>query len=111
MSSEEELYHQIAESLPDITKAKMFGALCLKASNGKAGVMYWTDKTPKKNPFMIFKLKDADQEKAMLLKGAKVFEPVDGRTMNGWVQLSFDHAKKFPALAKAAMAYVATLKK
>jgi hypothetical protein len=111
MTESEELYHQIADAQPNATKGKMFGALCLKAANGKAGVMYWTDKTPAKKPFMIFKLDKAAEAKAMKLKGAKVFEPADGRAMKGWVQLSFDHAKQFPALTKAAMAFVEKLEK
>lgn len=43
MTKAEERYHQIADYLDNVTKSKMFSALCLKAPNGKAGVMFWKD--------------------------------------------------------------------
>jgi hypothetical protein len=95
MTKGEQLFHDIAASIPDTTEGKMFGALCIKASNGKAGVMYWKE-------FMIFKLSGEAEKEAMKLKGAKVFEP-GGRPMNGWIQLSEDHAAKWKKLAETAM--------
>jgi hypothetical protein len=111
MTKAEQLYNDIADSINDATKSKMFGALCLKAPNGKAGVMFWRDKTPAKNEFMIFKLDEKSEAVAMKLKGAKVFEPADGRAMKGWTQLSTDHMAKWKDLATKAMAYVKTIEK
>lgn len=37
MTKAEELYHEIASQIPNATKGSMFGALCLKAPNNKAG--------------------------------------------------------------------------
>ena len=104
MTKAEELFHKIAGELPDAKEGKMFGALCIKAPNGKAGVMFWHED-------MIFKLEDADLKKALGLKGAKIFEPMSNRPMGGWVQLSFDHSKKWKELATKSMEYVKALKK
>ena len=104
MTKQEELFHSIAAGIPGTKESKMFGALCIKAPNGKAGVMFWKDD-------MIFKLADTELEKALQLKGAKIFTPMENRPMGGWVQLSFDHAKKWKELAKKSMDYVKQLKK
>ena len=102
MTDSEKLYHEIAVEIPDITLGKMFGALCLKAPNGKAGVMLWKE-------FMIFKLEATDQAEALSLEGAHIFTPMDGRPMNGWVQLSYHHAAKWKRYAQLAMEHVKTI--
>jgi hypothetical protein len=102
MTKAETLFHEIAAGIPDAKESKMFGALCMKAPNGKAGVMYWKE-------YMIFKLEAKDEAEAMKLNGAKVFTPMEGRPMNGWLQLSQEHITQWPELAKKAMSYVKTL--
>lgn len=102
MPTPTQMFDTIAAALPNITKSKMFGALCIKAANGKAGVMLWKD-------HMIFKLPALEQEKALKLKDAKVFTPMDGRPMNGWVQLSAEHAESWQKLAGMAMEFVAKI--
>jgi hypothetical protein len=104
MTKAEELFHTIASGIPNAKESKMFGALCIKAPNGKAGVMFWKED-------MIFKLEENDLKKALGLKGAKIFTPMENRPMNGWVQLSYGHSKEWKDLAKKAMAYVRALKK
>ncbi len=104
MTKAEELFHKIACELPDAKEGKMFGALCIKAPNGKAGVMYW-------NEFLVVKLEGEELQKALELKGAKIFTPMENRPMGGWVQLSFDHSKKWKEFAKKSMEYVKSLKK
>ena len=104
MTKSEELFHKIASELPNVKEGKMFGALCIKAPNGKAGVMFWKDD-------VIFKLEDDDLKEALALKGAKIFTPMENRPMGGWVQLSFDHSKKWKDFAKKSMDYVKNLKK
>jgi hypothetical protein len=99
MTKAEELYHQIADSIPGITKSKMFGAQCLKAPNGKAGVMFWKE-------FMVFKLDKAEEKKAMGIKGARIFDPAGGRPMNGWVQVPESASAEWKNLAKISMDYV-----
>ena len=104
MTKSEVLYHKIASEIPATKESKMFGALCIKAENGKAGVMLWKD-------FLILKLEEGELEKALKLKGAKIFDPMGNRPMGGWVQLSYDHASKWKELAVKAMQYVSALKK
>ena len=104
MTKAEELFHQIASGIPDAAEGKMFGALCFKAPNGKAAAMFWKE-------FMIFKLEGEAEKEALSLDGAKLFDPRGGYPMGGWVQLSYDHAKKWPGFAKKAMEYVRTIKK
>ena len=99
MTRSEELFHKIAADIPDTMEGKMFGALCIKAPNGKAGVMFWRDD-------MIFKLAGANADEALSLKGAKVFEPMDGKPMNGWVHVPGTHSTKWKKYAEVAMAEV-----
>jgi len=80
----------------------MFGALCVKAPNGKAGVMFWKD-------YMVFKLTGEAEKEALSLDGAKVFTPMDNRPMNGWIQVPYDYASRWKEFAEKAMQYVATL--
>lgn len=104
MTEAQELYLKIASQLPDTTQGKMFGALCLKAPNGKAGVLF-------KNNQIAFKLEEPLLQETLRLPGAQIFSPAAGRPMNGWVQLPYEYAEKWPDLAQKAMAYVSTLKK
>ena len=55
MTKSEDLFHKIAGELADVKEGKMFGALCIKATNGKASVMFWHDD-------IIFKLQGDDLE-------------------------------------------------
>jgi hypothetical protein len=41
MTNAETIFHQIVEKLPNATKSKMFGALCIKAPNGKSSTIFW----------------------------------------------------------------------
>jgi len=100
----EKLYNEIADSLDGCTKGKMFGALCIKAANGKAGVMYYKGD-------MVFKLDDDAQAKTLELPGTHVFEPMAGRKMNGWIMVPAQHHKKWKELARQSMELVGQLKK
>ena len=99
MTKAEELFHKIAAELPDAQESKMFGALCIKAPNGKSGVMFWKDD-------MIFKLEGDKAAEALALKDAKLFDPMGGRPMNGWVQVPNAHSAKWKKYAEIAMANV-----
>jgi len=92
MTKEEELFHSIANELSDVKESKMFGALCIKTPNGKSGVMFYKDE-------MVFKLEGKTLAEALNLKGAKLFDPMGGRPMNGWVQMPYEHHKKWKELA------------
>jgi hypothetical protein len=104
MTKAEKLFHEIAAGMPEAKESKMFGSLCIKAPNGKAFAIF-------KNDDMVFKLEEKELDTAMKMKGAKVFDPMDGRPMKGWVQLSPDHAVRWPDLAARAMEYVRKLEK
>lgn len=104
MTKSEKLFHEIAGQLPEAKEGKMFGALCVKAPNGKAGIMFWKE-------YIIFKLEGEDLKKALSLKDAKLFDPMGNRPMGGWVQLSLQHSKKWKELAIKSMDYVKNLKK
>jgi len=82
----------------------MFGALCIKAPNGKAGVMF-------KDDDVIFKLTGEKEQEALALKGAHYFDPMGGRPMNGWVQIPNAHAALWAAYASASMDLVKKIKK
>ena len=103
MSPSETLYHQIAAALPDAVESKMFGAKCLKAPNGKALAMYWKD-------YMVFKLTGDAADEALSLDGAQLFTPMEGRPMNGWIQVPFDYADRWPEFAIHSVEFVKTLR-
>lgn len=102
MTESEKVYHRIAASLTGARESSMFGAACIKAANGKAVAMLWKGD-------MVFKLRDKEQEEALNLAGAKMFTPMEGRPMNGWVQVPVKHAARWPALAEASMRIVSAL--
>ena len=54
---------------------------------------------------MAFKLPDeAEQEKALALDGARVYEPADnGRQMGGWIEVPSAHEDKWAKLAETAL--------
>lgn len=104
MTKYEQMYHDIAASIPGARESKMFGALCIKADNGKAGVLFWKDD-------MVFKLPPEEQEKALKLRGAIVFEPSEGKQMNGWIHVPRQHSNLWPQLAQISMRMVGDLKK
>lgn len=103
MNPSEQLFHEIAISLPNVTEGKMFGALCIKAKNGKAIAMLW-----KTN--MIFKLEGKSLQEALSLDGAKLFEPMENRPMREWVQLTFDYSERWQEFAEKAFSYVSIIK-
>ncbi|MBO9618040.1 MAG: hypothetical protein J7539_03305 [Niabella sp.] len=103
--TEAELYfNALVEQVPDAKPGKMFGALCMKMPNGKSGAMFWKD-------HLIVRLQGKEMEKALALSGAHIFEPMEGRPMNGWVQVPFTHKSKWSAFAKQSAAAAALLEK
>ncbi len=102
MTKAEELYHQIAVVIPNITKGKMFGALCLKSPNGKAGVMFWRD-------YMVFKLPKEDENEVLAFDGVKVFAPMGDREMKGWTQVPYANSEHWQKWAEKAMHFVAKI--
>jgi len=103
MTAADTAFHQIAAEIPDVTESKMFGALCIKAPNGKAGVMYKTGDD------LVFKLPEPHLTEALALEGAHLFDPMGGRPMGGWVQLSTLHQSLWPTYGRIALEAVKLL--
>lgn len=105
MTKAEKLFHQITDNLSNATESKMFGALCIKATNGKYSAMFWKDD-------MIFKLNSKDEKKALRLKGARqgthLYAP--NRQMKGWVLIPFTHSSKWKDFAKKSIEFVMKVK-
>ncbi|MEO1051681.1 MAG: TfoX/Sxy family protein [Bacteroidota bacterium] len=104
MNEAEALFHEIAETLPEAKKGKMFGAFCIKAPNGKALAMLWQD-------HMVFKFTGESEKEAASLDGVEVFNPMQKTAMSGWYQVPYDYADKWKSFAESALVYVQSLKK
>jgi hypothetical protein len=104
MTKAEEYFHELTKEIPGAKPGKMFGALCIKAPNGKSAAMFWQD-------CMVVKLNTAELNNAMKLKGSKLFEPMPGRPMKDWVQINFEHKNKWKDYATISFDAVKELKK
>lgn len=82
-------------------KSQMFGCPCLKTGS-KAFVCLYKDD-------LVVKLPKPEAEIALRLPGVKVFEPRDGRPMNGWYRVPPSHRDHWLGLAEAGMYYVTEL--
>ncbi len=60
-----ELFHKIINDVPGAIEGKLFGAPCIKSTNGKAAAIFW------KND-MLFKLEEKDRKVVFELDGAAV---------------------------------------
>ena len=83
---------------PDVEESQMMGRPSIKAG-GKLIACLESRGT------MAFKLPDeAEQEKALALEGARVYEPGDnGRKMGGWIEVPPAHEKSWAGLAETAL--------
>jgi hypothetical protein len=104
MSEAETYFIKLSEEIPDVQLGKMFGALCMKTPNGKSSAMFWKDN-------IVVKLQGEPLNEAMSLDGAQVFTPMEGRPMNGWVQVPFAYKDKWKKLAKTSAESVKQLPK
>ena len=97
-----ETFYSIVSAIPGTALGKMFGALCIKAESGKAGVMFYKDE-------LVLKLPAAQEAALLSLPGVRPFAPMEGRVMNGWTKVPFAHTAQWEAYARIAMAHAATL--
>ncbi|MEP6512228.1 MAG: hypothetical protein ABJA79_00030 [Parafilimonas sp.] len=104
MTRAEELFHQIATEIPDAKEGKMFGALCIKAPNGKAAAMFWKDT-------IVVKIQSDNLSKTKNLDGSQLFEPMEGRPMKEWVQIPYKHKSKWKEFAQLSFEGVKKFKK
>jgi len=104
MTKAETFFNELTKEIPDVKPGKMFGALCMKTPNGKSAAMFWKD-------HIVVKLQGDSLKEAMSLEGSKLFEPIEGRPMKEWVQVSFDHKDKWKTFAEKSAHTVATIEK
>lgn len=98
-------YEAIAASLAEdgAVASQMFGMPTLKIG-GKAFAGLYEEG-------MVFKLTGEAHKKALAVKDAKLFEPMQGRPMKEWVQLPAAASTKWRDFADKALAYVLKSKK
>jgi len=99
-----ESYHEIAAGITDgheVVASQMFGMPVLKV-RGKAFAGLHGE-------VMTFKLPSEELQKAMKLPGGGPFEPMPGRAMGGWVQVSTTSEKQWKPLAEQALAFVSSI--
>jgi hypothetical protein len=98
----EKAYLQTGRSLQDVEESQMFGKPCFKI-NGKAFMSLFDN-------CVVFKLTGDAHEKAMKLKGSKMFDPSGkGRAMKEWVEVTASNKSMYKELANSAMEYVKSL--
>ena len=90
---------KIMEATGEAKASKMFGMPCMKTLNGKAFAGYTNGDVTLKLPQNIIQQWIGNQ-------GAALFEPMAGRAMKEWLQLSVDHADHWPELANEALKFV-----
>ena len=98
-SKSEKLFHQIVSLVPGAVEGTLFGALCIKAPNGKSAAILWKED-------MVFKLEEKKVVSALTLDGARSFEPMRGKPMREWVQLSFKHSTRWKEFTIKSIEYV-----
>lgn len=104
MSKEIDQFDISGQSVKNAEKGKMFGHPVYKIK-GKAFTCYF-------HKDMVFKLDSKNLEKALALKGSKLFDPSGKkRPMKEWVQVKFTQKDEWPKLSNAAAKYVLSLLK
>jgi len=78
---------------------KMFGADCLRASNGKVVAIYWQES-------MLFKLDEETRLKALEIQSATPATHLyaKDRAMRGWVNIPFTSSEHWESLTIKAIA-------
>ncbi len=102
MSKELDQFIISGEAIEDSSPGKMFGHPVYKIK-GKAFICYF-------HKDIVFKLDPDNLEKALSLKGSKLFDPSGKkRPMKEWVQVQYKHQEKWLHFSKAAAEYVLSL--
>ncbi len=99
----EQYFNELLNEIPGAIPGKMFGALCAKMPNGKAGMMFIDETLLVKIP-----------EETAAEEGFPVFTPMENRPMKGWYEIDFsqkDDWKKFAELSCSEVAKLAPNKK
>jgi len=106
MTESEKLFHQIIKRLSNGVEGKMFGAKCIKSTNGKTAAFLWQET-------MVFKLDEKAQKDALKLNGSKVGSHIYApeKPMKGWISIPERHSDEWTEFAEKALIYVEKLKK
>jgi len=96
MSEAEQLFHELATTLPNATESRMFGAMCIKAPNGKAAAMFWKGD-------MVFKTDKTTEPDLLSLDGAHVFSPAEGKKMGGWIVVPFHYKYHWKTFTQSSL--------
>ena len=94
----QEYFNQLVSEIPETKEGKMFGCLCAKMPNGKAGMML-------KDNNLIIKIAPETAEK----ESFKVFTPMENRPMNGWFVIPFEQKENWKKFAEISCKEVAKL--
>jgi len=98
-TEQEILYHSICSKISLAVKSSMFGVSCYKVHR-KPFIMLHDNE-------IVCKLFDEEHTKALKLKGAKLFNPLDnGQPMKNWVHIPFDYHDLWTTYAEKAFNYV-----
>jgi hypothetical protein len=101
--SAEKLFDELCTALESrASRGKMFGAPCMKTPNGKAAFCLYKDS-------LVIKLDKKTEKETLSWDRVKMFDPMGGRPMNGWLQVGYEYATKWKALAKASIDFVEKL--
>lgn len=73
-----EFFYELLTKTEGAEAGKMFGAVCAKMLNGKAGMML-------KDDFLLVKI----PEESAADEGFKVFTPIENRPMKGWYEIPY----------------------
>ncbi len=99
MTTQEELFYQIGNGIPNSVAGQLFGKKCFKI-NGKAFICFFEEE-------LVCKLTDETHKEALSLDGSMLFDPSKkNRPMREWVQISFDYQDRWEQFAAEAAAYV-----
>jgi len=106
MTESEKLFQIIIKELPSGIEGKMFGAKCIKSTNGKTAAIYLKES-------MVFKLDEQTQEDALKLEGAKIGSHLYApeKPMKRWISIPERHSDKWSGFAEKALEYVDGLNK
>ena len=103
MTNPEKLFLQLAKDIPEANEGNVFGALCIKAANGKAAAIFWQNS-------VLFKLDDKSQIEALGLEGATkgdhLYAPE--KPMKGWVKLPASQSGKWANFVIKAIKHLTT---
>jgi hypothetical protein len=104
MSEAETYFTLLTNDIPNAAPGRMFGALCMKMSNGKSAAMFWKDN-------LVVKLHGEELNEALSHDGAQLFEPMAGKLMKDWVQIPFDYKDQWKKYAEISALSVEALEK